>query len=218
MKVGVLQFFSWPERRVAIEIVYERALQRIEIMDRTGYDAVWLDQEHCGLTIEQLEQAACAARACGLDSFARLYATDYATVMRPLEAGVGASERMRAVAARLDHVVEEAGARRMGGGLDRCQPGVPDRTGRQSPLEVRVVRRRVLGVLGAREDRELARRVVQRGVELELDAPGEPVVEDPRDLAEVLGVAALGLHDAGQGEHLVPVLLGDPELVELGAL
>jgi alkanesulfonate monooxygenase SsuD/methylene tetrahydromethanopterin reductase-like flavin-dependent oxidoreductase (luciferase family) len=46
MKVGVLQFFSWPERRVAIETVYERALQRIEVMDRTGYDAVWLAEHH----------------------------------------------------------------------------------------------------------------------------------------------------------------------------
>ncbi len=46
MKVGVLQFFSWPERRVAIETVYERALERIEIMDRGGYDAVWLAEHH----------------------------------------------------------------------------------------------------------------------------------------------------------------------------
>jgi alkanesulfonate monooxygenase SsuD/methylene tetrahydromethanopterin reductase-like flavin-dependent oxidoreductase (luciferase family) len=46
VKVGVLQFFSWPERRVAIETVYERALQRIEVMDRTGYDAVWLAEHH----------------------------------------------------------------------------------------------------------------------------------------------------------------------------
>jgi len=46
VKVGVLQFFSWPERRVAIETVYERALERIEIMDRTGYDAVWLAEHH----------------------------------------------------------------------------------------------------------------------------------------------------------------------------
>src|SRR5262245_12559693 len=46
MKVGVLQFFSWPERRTAIETVYERALQRIEVMDRTGYDAVWLAEHH----------------------------------------------------------------------------------------------------------------------------------------------------------------------------
>ncbi|HXG09215.1 MAG TPA: aldolase/citrate lyase family protein [Gemmataceae bacterium] len=54
-----------------------------------GHHAVWLDQEHAGLTIEQIEQAARAARAVGLDSFVRLAPTDYATVMRPLEAGAG---------------------------------------------------------------------------------------------------------------------------------
>jgi alkanesulfonate monooxygenase SsuD/methylene tetrahydromethanopterin reductase-like flavin-dependent oxidoreductase (luciferase family) len=46
MKAAVLQFFSWPERRVAIETVYQRAMDRIEIMDRTGYDAVWLAEHH----------------------------------------------------------------------------------------------------------------------------------------------------------------------------
>lgn len=46
MKVGILQFFSWPERRVPLPTVYERALQRIEIMDQTGYDAVWLTEHH----------------------------------------------------------------------------------------------------------------------------------------------------------------------------
>src|SRR5919204_3344517 len=54
-----------------------------------GYDAVWLDQEHAGLTVEQIEHAARAARACGLDSFVRLAPTDYSAVMRPLEAGAG---------------------------------------------------------------------------------------------------------------------------------
>ena len=54
-----------------------------------GYDAVWLDQEHGGLTRGQLEQATRAARACGMDTFVRLAPTDYATVMRPLEAGAG---------------------------------------------------------------------------------------------------------------------------------
>jgi len=54
-----------------------------------GYDAVWLDQEHGGLTIAQLEDTTRAARAVGLDSFVRLNATDYATVMRALEAGAG---------------------------------------------------------------------------------------------------------------------------------
>jgi alkanesulfonate monooxygenase SsuD/methylene tetrahydromethanopterin reductase-like flavin-dependent oxidoreductase (luciferase family) len=46
MKFGVLQFFSWPERRVELAAVYARALQRIEIMDQTGYDAVWLAEHH----------------------------------------------------------------------------------------------------------------------------------------------------------------------------
>jgi len=46
VKFGVLQFFSWPERRVPLETVYARAFQRIEIMDQTGYDAVWLAEHH----------------------------------------------------------------------------------------------------------------------------------------------------------------------------
>lgn len=46
MKFGVLQFFSWPERRVALREVYDRALQRVRIMDRSGYDAVWLAEHH----------------------------------------------------------------------------------------------------------------------------------------------------------------------------
>ncbi len=46
MKLGVLQFFSWPGRRGELSTVFERALQRIEIMDRTGYDAVWLAEHH----------------------------------------------------------------------------------------------------------------------------------------------------------------------------
>jgi len=46
MKFGVLQFFSWPGRRVPLETVYERAFQRIMMMDATGYDAVWLAEHH----------------------------------------------------------------------------------------------------------------------------------------------------------------------------
>ncbi len=46
MKFGVLQFFSWPERRIPLPEVYERALQRIDVMDKTGYDAVWLAEHH----------------------------------------------------------------------------------------------------------------------------------------------------------------------------
>jgi len=54
-----------------------------------GWDAVWLDQEHAGLSIDLISQCARAARAAGLDCFVRLTATDYATVMRPLEVGCG---------------------------------------------------------------------------------------------------------------------------------
>jgi len=46
MKFGVLQFFSWPGRRTALPEVYRRALERIEIMDRSGYDCVWLAEHH----------------------------------------------------------------------------------------------------------------------------------------------------------------------------
>ncbi|MDP6830844.1 MAG: LLM class flavin-dependent oxidoreductase [Alphaproteobacteria bacterium] len=46
MKFGVLQFFSWPGRRVPLATVYDRAFQRMEIMDKTGYDAVWLAEHH----------------------------------------------------------------------------------------------------------------------------------------------------------------------------
>lgn len=46
MKFGVLQFFSWPERRVSLPTVYDRALQRVVIMDKAGYDAVWLAEHH----------------------------------------------------------------------------------------------------------------------------------------------------------------------------
>src|SRR3954467_10532893 len=46
MKVGVLQFFSWPGRHGPLEEVYSRALERIEIMDKVGFDAVWLAEHH----------------------------------------------------------------------------------------------------------------------------------------------------------------------------
>ena len=54
-----------------------------------GFDGIWLDHEHSGISTEQIEQATLAARACGLDSFVRLAPMDYATVIRPLEAGAG---------------------------------------------------------------------------------------------------------------------------------
>jgi 2-dehydro-3-deoxyglucarate aldolase/4-hydroxy-2-oxoheptanedioate aldolase len=62
----------------------------IEILgEHGGFDALWLDFEHGGLTMRDIELATMAARSYGLDHFVRLPATDYATVMRPLEAGAG---------------------------------------------------------------------------------------------------------------------------------
>ena len=46
MKFAVLQFFSWPGRRVPLGAVYRRALERVRIMDGAGYDAVWLAEHH----------------------------------------------------------------------------------------------------------------------------------------------------------------------------
>ena len=46
MQCSILQFFSWPGRRTELAHVYRRALERIAIMDRSGYDAVWLTEHH----------------------------------------------------------------------------------------------------------------------------------------------------------------------------
>src|SRR5687768_2297794 len=46
MKVGVLQFFGWADRKIDLNSVYARAIERFDIMDREGYDAVWLAEHH----------------------------------------------------------------------------------------------------------------------------------------------------------------------------
>lgn len=52
-----------------------------------GFDGLWLDGEHAGLSMQDVEVATLAANAHGLDHFVRLPATDYASIMRVLEAG-----------------------------------------------------------------------------------------------------------------------------------
>jgi 2-dehydro-3-deoxyglucarate aldolase/4-hydroxy-2-oxoheptanedioate aldolase len=54
-----------------------------------GFEALWLDREHGGLTMRDVELAAMAAKPYGMDPIVRLPATDYATVMQVLEAGAG---------------------------------------------------------------------------------------------------------------------------------
>ena len=49
LQFGVLQFFSWPNRAVPLQTVYARALERIDMMERSGgYEAVWLAEEIVG--------------------------------------------------------------------------------------------------------------------------------------------------------------------------
>lgn len=52
-----------------------------------GFHAVWFDQEHTGVTQEQIEIGALAARSFGMDSFVRVAPTDYAVVTRSIEGG-----------------------------------------------------------------------------------------------------------------------------------
>lgn len=52
-----------------------------------GFQALWLDMEHVGLTTREVEIATLAARHHGMDCFVRLAPTDYASVTRCFEAG-----------------------------------------------------------------------------------------------------------------------------------
>jgi 4-hydroxy-2-oxoheptanedioate aldolase len=52
-----------------------------------GFDGLWLDFEHAGFGMRDIEIATLAANAHGLDHFVRQPATDYAAIMRSLEAG-----------------------------------------------------------------------------------------------------------------------------------
>jgi 4-hydroxy-2-oxoheptanedioate aldolase len=62
----------------------------IEIVGEHGdFDALWLDAEHAGIGMREIELATLAAKVYGMDPFVRLPAADYASVMRPLEAGAG---------------------------------------------------------------------------------------------------------------------------------
>lgn len=79
-----------------------RAGQLVRVMHFTGlsspklvevagilgnFHGLWIDQEHSAVPHAQLELMLMACRAVGLDAFARVAPTDYATIMRPMEAG-----------------------------------------------------------------------------------------------------------------------------------
>src|SRR5687767_11949484 len=42
-----------------------------------GFHGIWLDQEHCGVSYEQVVLAAACCRANGMDSFVRMAMTNY---------------------------------------------------------------------------------------------------------------------------------------------
>ena len=52
-----------------------------------GFQGFWVDHEHVGFSIDQIELAATAGRAAGFDCFVRVAPTDYALVTRCLESG-----------------------------------------------------------------------------------------------------------------------------------
>ncbi len=54
-----------------------------------GFDGFWIDQEHTGMSYDQILIAATAARANGFDCFVRMAPTDYSLVTQNLETGVG---------------------------------------------------------------------------------------------------------------------------------
>ena len=45
MKVGLLQFFSWTGR-VPVSTVYERAMDRVAMMEDSEFDCIWLAEHH----------------------------------------------------------------------------------------------------------------------------------------------------------------------------
>lgn len=54
---------------------------------RGGFDGLWIDAEHAGLTVTDIEHASTAGRVYGLESFVRVPPTDYATITRCFESG-----------------------------------------------------------------------------------------------------------------------------------
>jgi 2-dehydro-3-deoxyglucarate aldolase/4-hydroxy-2-oxoheptanedioate aldolase len=65
--------------------VKPRAVEMLGLVGK--FHGVWIDQEHSAISHAEMESLLIACRASGLDAFSRVAPTDYATVMRPMEAG-----------------------------------------------------------------------------------------------------------------------------------
>lgn len=72
----------------AMHLVGFSTAKIVEMLTRLGkMHGVWIDQEHASIPHAELELMLIACRASGKDAFARVPPTDYATIMRPYEAG-----------------------------------------------------------------------------------------------------------------------------------
>jgi 2-dehydro-3-deoxyglucarate aldolase/4-hydroxy-2-oxoheptanedioate aldolase len=72
----------------AMHIVGFATPKVVELVTTLGdIHGVWIDQEHSAIPHAQMELMTMACRAAGKDAFARVPPTDYATIMRPYEAG-----------------------------------------------------------------------------------------------------------------------------------
>jgi 2-dehydro-3-deoxyglucarate aldolase/4-hydroxy-2-oxoheptanedioate aldolase len=70
----------------AVSRVFHHNLIQI-IANHGGFDAFWIDVEHAGLTVRDIEVASLAGRAVGIECFVRLPPTDYASVTQCFESG-----------------------------------------------------------------------------------------------------------------------------------
>lgn len=105
----------------------------VEVAGRLGnFHGMWFDQEHAAIPHAELELMLIACRAAGKDAFARVPPTDYATIMRPMEAGCsGVMVAQVRTLAEVETAVEWAkyppvGKRGFFGGNSECGFGVVD--------------------------------------------------------------------------------------------
>jgi 4-hydroxy-2-oxoheptanedioate aldolase len=82
----------------------------LEVVGRLGnLHGMWFDQEHAAIPHAELELMLIACRAAGKEAFARVPPTDYATIMRPMEAGCcGVMVAQVRTLAEVERVVEWA--------------------------------------------------------------------------------------------------------------
>ncbi len=74
-----------------VRVMFQGALASPKLVEIAAKMAdvhgIWFDQEHSGLSHQQLEVLLLASRAADLEAVVRVAPTDYTTIMRPMEAG-----------------------------------------------------------------------------------------------------------------------------------